>query len=223
MSLARNLARLIVDASGNIDASNLDNAVPADGSITEAKLANSAVTDAKIAANAVGRSEVGYSGAVLKITAFQQKSLTGTTTSTSFIDSGWSFSITAERNNPIILLDWYFNNAQNDTWNGGSVRWLRSIAGGSYVNIAGEDSNSGHNFVSSTSGNSNKSSGFAFTSFDDISSGVTAGQTITYKLQMKAWSSSNLVKIGVSTANGDAGYDTSTAGTQYFKFTEIAR
>jgi hypothetical protein len=52
MSLARNLARLIVDASGNIDASNLDNAVPADGSITEAKLANSAVTDAKIAAMA---------------------------------------------------------------------------------------------------------------------------------------------------------------------------
>jgi hypothetical protein len=55
MSLARNLARLIVDASGNIDASNLDNAVPADGSITEAKLANSAVTDAKIAAMAASK------------------------------------------------------------------------------------------------------------------------------------------------------------------------
>jgi len=41
MSLARNLARVIVDASGDIAAGNLDNAVPADGSITAAKLAAS--------------------------------------------------------------------------------------------------------------------------------------------------------------------------------------
>jgi hypothetical protein len=39
MSLARNLARVIVDSSGDIAAGNLDNAVPADGSITAAKLA----------------------------------------------------------------------------------------------------------------------------------------------------------------------------------------
>lgn len=39
MSNARNLARLIVDASGAVNANNLGNAVPADGSITAAKLA----------------------------------------------------------------------------------------------------------------------------------------------------------------------------------------
>lgn len=223
MGKARDLARVSVDTSGLIASSNLGNAVPADGSISTAKLANDAVTAAKIAASAVGRSEIGYSGAVLKVTAFQQKSLTGTTTSTSFIDTGWSFNITAERNNPIILIDWFFNNAQDDTWNGGSVRWLRSIAGGGYNQLSGEDGNSGHNFTTAVNSQSNKSSGYSFTSFDDISSGVTAGQTVTYKLQMKAWSSSNQIKLGVSVANGDNGYNTSTIGTQYFKFTEIAR
>jgi hypothetical protein len=39
MSNARNLARLVVDSNGAVNASNLGNAVPADGSITAAKLA----------------------------------------------------------------------------------------------------------------------------------------------------------------------------------------
>lgn len=42
MSKARNLARLIVDSGGAVDANNLTNAVPADGSITAAKLASGA-------------------------------------------------------------------------------------------------------------------------------------------------------------------------------------
>lgn len=42
MSNARNLARLVVNSSGAIDAANLTNAVPADGSITAAKLASGA-------------------------------------------------------------------------------------------------------------------------------------------------------------------------------------
>jgi len=40
MSNARNLARVIVDTNGDIAANNLDNAVPAEGSITAAKLAS---------------------------------------------------------------------------------------------------------------------------------------------------------------------------------------
>lgn len=40
MPNARNLARVIVDSSGDIAANNLDNAIPADGSITSAKLAS---------------------------------------------------------------------------------------------------------------------------------------------------------------------------------------
>lgn len=42
MSNARNLARILVNSSGAINASNLTNAVPADGSITAAKLASGA-------------------------------------------------------------------------------------------------------------------------------------------------------------------------------------
>ena len=42
MSKARNIARLVVDSSGDLDASNLGNAIPADGSITAAKLASGA-------------------------------------------------------------------------------------------------------------------------------------------------------------------------------------
>jgi hypothetical protein len=65
MGLARNLARLIVDGSGAINATNLTNAVPADGSITEAKLASDSVTAAKIATGAVGTSEIA-AGAVVE-------------------------------------------------------------------------------------------------------------------------------------------------------------
>lgn len=49
MSNARNLARVVAATSGAIAATNLANAVPADGSITTAKLAANAVTDAKLA------------------------------------------------------------------------------------------------------------------------------------------------------------------------------
>jgi hypothetical protein len=50
MGKARNIARLIVDSGGAVDAGNLTNAVPADGSISTAKIANSAVTMAKLSA-----------------------------------------------------------------------------------------------------------------------------------------------------------------------------
>ena len=55
MSNARNLARVLADNSGAIAATNLANAVPADGSITTAKLAANAVTDVKIAGVAASK------------------------------------------------------------------------------------------------------------------------------------------------------------------------
>lgn len=63
MSNARNLARVLADTSGAIAATNLANAVPADGSITAAKLASGAVTDAKVAS---GLSASKISGALAK-------------------------------------------------------------------------------------------------------------------------------------------------------------
>ena len=73
MSNARNLARVVADTSGAIAATNLANAVPADGSITTAKLAANAVTDAKIAAVAASKlsgkvpSANANSGSVLQV------------------------------------------------------------------------------------------------------------------------------------------------------------
>lgn len=65
MGKSRNIARLVVDATGAVDATNLGNAVPADGSITEAKLASDSVTAAKIATGAVGSDEIA-AGAVVE-------------------------------------------------------------------------------------------------------------------------------------------------------------
>jgi len=58
MGIARNLARVIADNSGAIAAGNLGNAIPADGSITTAKLAANAVTSAKIADGAVVEADI---------------------------------------------------------------------------------------------------------------------------------------------------------------------
>lgn len=161
------------------------------------------------------------SGTVVKITPFQQSSLTGGTTSTTYIDSGWSFTITTAIASSKILINSQFNISQQDTWCGGSYIWLRSISGGAYNNLSGESSSiSGYNMVAAVPGNNNRSSGASFICFDTPA--VAAGTSITYKMQMKAWSSSNSLKLGVSVTNSDNGPGTTIAGTQYFVFTEIA-
>lgn len=78
MSNARNLARVVADTSGAIAATNLANAVPADGSITTAKLAANAVTDAKIAgvsasklSGALAKANMA-SGTILQVVNFQE-------------------------------------------------------------------------------------------------------------------------------------------------------
>lgn len=64
MSNARNLARVLADTSGAIAATNLANAVPADGSITTAKLAANAVTATKVS-GALAKSNMA-SGSVIQ-------------------------------------------------------------------------------------------------------------------------------------------------------------
>lgn len=90
MGKSRNIARLVVDATGAVDATNLGNAVPADGSITEAKLASDSVTAAKIATGAVGTDELaatavtagtyGTASAIPAITVDADGRITGVTT-----------------------------------------------------------------------------------------------------------------------------------------------
>lgn len=78
MGIARNLARVIADNSGAIATGNLGNAIPADGSITTAKLAANAVTDAKIAAMAASKltgqvpDANAPSGSILQVVNFQE-------------------------------------------------------------------------------------------------------------------------------------------------------
>jgi hypothetical protein len=58
---ARNLARLIVDGTGAVDANNLGNAIPADGSITSAKIADGTIATADIADSAVTTAKIANS------------------------------------------------------------------------------------------------------------------------------------------------------------------
>lgn len=92
MSNARNLARVLADTSGAIAATNLANAVPADGSITNAKLASGAVTASKVS-GALAKANMA-SGSVLQVVSYT-KTDTFSTNSTSWVDiTGFNLSIT---------------------------------------------------------------------------------------------------------------------------------
>jgi hypothetical protein len=142
MGLARNLARLIVDASGNIDASNLDNAVPADGSITEAKLANSAVTNAKISTMAATKltgqvpDANAPSGSVIQVVQAMSngdKSYSASTSSSWQAVSGTSATITPTSASSKILV---FASVKTNAFDGDNPYWggrvAFSVNGGGY-------------------------------------------------------------------------------------------
>lgn len=86
MGKARNIAKLIVDSSGAVDASNLTNAVPADGSITSAKIADGAVATADIADSAVTTAKIANSAVTIA-----KLSASGTPGSGNFLrgDGSW--------------------------------------------------------------------------------------------------------------------------------------
>ena len=90
MGKARDLARVIVDSGGLISANNLGNAVPADGSITNAKIASMAaskLTGQVPDANAP-------SGSVVQVVQYRFTS-TWSSSSTSFVDvTGFEATIT---------------------------------------------------------------------------------------------------------------------------------
>lgn len=65
-SKGRKLARLLVQDSGDVDVSALDNAVVGDGDITTDKIADGAVTAAKLAAGAGVPTQSGHAGKYLK-------------------------------------------------------------------------------------------------------------------------------------------------------------
>jgi hypothetical protein len=110
MGIARNLARVIADNSGAIAAGNLGNAIPADGSITTAKLAANAVTDAKIAAMAASKltgtlpDANAPSGSVIQVQHGTTSTAVVSSTST-FTDTGIIATITpSNASNKIFVL-----------------------------------------------------------------------------------------------------------------------
>lgn len=138
MGKARDLARLLVNSSGAIDASNLGNAIPADGSITTAKLANDAVTTAKIANSAVGSSKlsdasvtvpkIGFSGSVLSVVSANNESFMNTSSSD-------GMELVSTSMSPILNNSKFLIMAKTGGWSGDdSEIWLEySINGGGWV------------------------------------------------------------------------------------------
>jgi hypothetical protein len=158
---------------------------------------------------------------VIKVTTYKTDTLSSTISSTSFQDSGFSWSITTTQASSTILISLVTNIAQNDTWNSGSVKWLKSVSSGSYVDLSGTSNTyTGTNFMTYRSGGSSIGSSLCIVDFD--SPGASAGATIVYKLQLKQWTSSNPVRLGTSTKDGDNAYGTSQAGTTTAVFYEIA-
>ena len=96
-------------------------------------------------------------GKIIKVTTFKQDTLSNTISSTSFQDSGFSWTITTTQASSTILISLVTNIAQNDTWNSGSVKWLKSVSGGAYADLSGTSNTyTGTNFMTYTSGRANK-------------------------------------------------------------------
>ena len=134
MSNARNLARVVADTSGAIAATNLANAVPADGSITTAKLAANAVTDTKIASGSITKAKQASDAlTVIKTRQYVfNTASTATGGSASWMDLGIYGDITPTYSNSIIKVEFImplsFGNQINN-----SMRVARRIGGGSFV------------------------------------------------------------------------------------------
>lgn len=160
-------------------------------------------------------------GKIIKVTTYKTDTLSNTISSTSFQDSGFSWSITTTQASSTILISLVTNIAQNDTWNSGSVKWLRSIGGGAYADLSGTSNTyTGTNFITYRSGGGSIGSSLGYVDFD--SPGASASTSITYKLQLKQWTSSNPVRLGTSTKDGDNATGTSQPGTTSVIFYEVA-
>ena len=133
MGIARNLARISADGSGAIAAGNLTNAVPADGSITNAKIASMAAT--KLTGTVPDANAP--SGSVIQTV---QSDTTGVVSYTNSNGEFFTVSITpSSASNKILVSGNFIWGADNPN---GYFTLERSIGGGSYSvlsNVAGYD------------------------------------------------------------------------------------
>jgi hypothetical protein len=176
MGKARDLARVIVDSGGLIAAGNLGNAVPADGSITNAKIASvaaSKLTSQVPDANAP-------SGSILQVVSVTKVDTFSTSTSNEFVDvTGLTANITPLSSSSKILVIVHVGSFGN---NGGSGRTASfRIVRNSTVVGAGtpEGARFGANFRDFIDGDANHARNGSFAHVDSPS---TTSST-TYKLQ----------------------------------------
>lgn len=143
MSNARNLARVVADASGVIAPTNLANVAPADGSITTVKLAANAVTDAKIAAVSASKltgqvaDANAPSGSVIQVVTYTTSASGGfATTSTGFVTWATAPQATITLSNPAnkVLIIARIG-MQHDGEGQISNTIYRAISGGSTVDL----------------------------------------------------------------------------------------
>ena len=178
MSNARNLARVVADTSGAIAATNLANAVPADGSITNAKIVS--VAASKLTGQVAKASAP--SGSVIQVVQVK-KTNTFSSGSQSFIDiTGLSASITPSSASNIILVSFVLNMSSNIAgWYGSQIQLVRNS-----TNIATGDS-SGTMSPCTLDYSSDIGSSTLITPMPmQWSDAPATTSSVTYKLQMRS-------------------------------------
>jgi hypothetical protein len=180
MSNARNLARVLADNSGAIAATNLANAVPADGSITNAKIVS--VAASKLTGQVADSNAP--SGSVIQAVQFTSTPQNSATSSTAFVNSGIiDVPITPQAANSKILIEirgyTLHLNGEADNWGGGTMIY-RSIAGGSWNPVANDLNPLDGHYINAQYGNAWRDD-LGGSSYLDSPS-YTLGQTITYQL-----------------------------------------
>ncbi len=199
MSNARNLARVIVDSSGDIAANNLDNAVPADGSITAAKLAASLDLSSKTLTypdNSVQSADIvslaasklsgqvpdanAPSGSVLQVVSVTKEDTFSTTSTNTFVDiTGLSATITPLSTSSKILVITHIGAMSNNAGAArtGSFRLVRNSTAIGIGTPAG--SRQGASFRDFIDADANHARNGSFAHLDSPSS----TSAVTYKTQ----------------------------------------
>jgi len=185
MGIARNIARLVPNGSGQLPTANLqDSAITsvkiADAAIVEADLANSAVTTNKINNSAITREKMGYSGAILQVVSNTPTSATGYSQSTSSyaeISADYRTSITPVASNSILILDFEYLFGGNNSGNISTMK-IYDVTNNAEVGLSGFSSGSrglGHGSMRCSDNDNNDRHSHRLRAY--ITSGSTSSRT----------------------------------------------
>lgn len=171
-----NVQGAIPNTTGAVATANI-----ADGAITTAKIANGAVVAADLADGAVTRAKMGYAGAVLQVVRNGAVFPTTTFSSSSYVDSGASVTITPSSSNSRIML---LFRSPRQSYSGGAIAYYRF-----YRNTTGIG-----NDPQTQNDLSGERYGYSFSMFFIDSPNTTA--SITYRIYGRTLSGGNFSWAG---------------------------